>query len=123
MDPMILASALAAGVAAPSTGVVDGSNDGAKLAVTDGFLEAVTSLKCSTATIDVVGMRPRVSAHQYVLHSRLTDASTAELAAAAYRRWLEFHQYMPQAAETVDLRLMRLKAGEPEIDKFELHSD
>ncbi|MEV6060892.1 hypothetical protein AB0L62_12910 [Nocardia asteroides] len=122
MDPTIVASAVAAGATALSTGVVAGLSDAAKLAVTDAYqgLKAVITRKYSTVDIDVVEARPQVPARQNVLAAELAEAGAAtddELELAAQRLWLAIHQHVPQVADVVGVKLTRVKAGELEIGK------
>lgn len=118
-----MASAIAAGATALSTGVVAGLSEGAKLAVTDAYqgLKAVITRKYSTVDIDVVEARPQVPARQDVLAAELAEAGADddhELDAAAQRLWLAIHQHVPQVADVVGVKLTRVRAGELEIGKI-----
>lgn len=118
-----MASAIAAGATALSTGVVAGLSEGAKLAVTDAYqgLKAVITRKYSTVDIDVVEARPQVPARQDVLAAELSEAGADddhELDAAAQRLWLAIHQHVPQVADVVGVKLTRVRAGELEIGKI-----
>lgn len=118
-----MASAVAAGATALSTGVVAGLSDGAKLAVTDAYqaLKAVIARKYSTVDIEVVESRPQVPARQKVLATELAEAGAAtddELHAAAQQLWQAIDQHVPRVAEIVGVKLTRVKAGELEIGKI-----
>ncbi|MEV6060890.1 hypothetical protein AB0L62_12900 [Nocardia asteroides] len=122
MDPTIVASAVAAGATALSTGVMAGLSDSATTAVNDAYqqLKAHINRRYSTVDINVVEARPQALARREVLAAELAEAGAGadhELAETVQRLWLTLHQHAPQVADAVGVKLTRVKAGELVIGK------
>lgn len=120
VDPSVVAAALAAAV---SAGATAGLTDTAKAAVADAYkaLKGVLSRKYGSVDVAMVEAKPESLARQDVLEAELVDAGAegdGELRGAAEQVLRVVHQYAPQAAELVGVKLTRVKASELEITRI-----
>lgn len=117
MDPSVVVAAVAAAV---STGALTGLTGGAQQAVADAYtaLKGVLTRKYSSVDVAMVEAKPESLARQDVLEAELVEAGVGgdgELRGAAEHVLRLVHEYAPQAAELVGVKLARVRAGELEI--------
>ncbi|MGW6119987.1 hypothetical protein ACWFRF_13155 [Nocardia sp. NPDC055165] len=120
MDPSIVVAAVAAAV---STGAVAGLTDSAKQAVADAYaaLKGVLIRKYAAIDVAMVEAKPDSAARQDVLEAELVEAGAhgdSELRDAAEQVLWIVHEYAPQAAEVVGVKLTHVSAGELEVSKI-----
>ncbi|MFI6225364.1 hypothetical protein ACIBEH_32795 [Nocardia salmonicida] len=120
MDPSVVVAAVAAAV---STGAMAGLTDSAKQAVADAYtvLKGVLTRRYASIDVAMVEAKPESTQRQDVLEAELVEAGAegdGELRGAAEHVLRVIHEYVPQAAESVGVKLTRVKAGELEITKI-----
>ncbi|MBB5913119.1 hypothetical protein BJY24_001986 [Nocardia transvalensis] len=120
MDPNVVVAAIAAAV---SAGATAGLTDTAKAAVADAYkvLKGVLARKYGSVDVVMVEAKPASLARQDVLEAELVEAGADgddELRGAAEQVLRVVHQYVPQAAELVGVKLTRVKAGELKIARI-----
>jgi hypothetical protein len=119
VDLSIVAAAVAAAV---SAGATAGLTDTAKTAVADAYqaLKDLLTRKYRSVDVAMVEAKPESLARQEVLEAELVEAGAEgdrELSGVAEHVLRIVHEYAPQAAELVGVRLTRIEAGELEITR------
>ncbi|WKG13610.1 hypothetical protein QX204_34215 (plasmid) [Nocardia sp. PE-7] len=120
MDPSVVVAAVAGAV---STGAVAGLTGSAQQAVTDAYaaLKGMLNRKYASVDVAMVEAKPESVQRQDVLEAELVEAGAendGELQAAAEHVLRVVHEYAPEVAELVGVKLTRVKAGDLEITKI-----